>query len=323
MTTKVLKLTKRLYYNRVGLFILVAAIVGFGGLYLGNIFPEDEPIIHAIFTGIVGAALFAFLQVFFTSQSESELTSLTIKDTITDCWNRLDKEKRQRSKHYEPLNIYPPTESPDSLFNEDINACLQHSTKYYFRGLTGRYSVARMQQLNTRFDEVHFILPNPTAHHNYQDRLAKSSKLPTEVGIVQQETLKQMVQSICGARTIEAMSPRFEYHFIDEPIIDRYELFDDAFFVTFFSGNAEPAKYPRTYKFGNRSLWYEPIRTNFSRLVSKSAKRLSIDRETKDEEICELLQELGVSMSEADLLECQEEFNRFARNLLVSHDTPP
>ncbi len=315
--SKLLTVTKALYFNRSGVVLLFAVLLaGVLALAAQGRTANERDILIAISTGLFASALLAFLQTLFTSLQFEAVIRQTIENAIENKIKDVLLESAQEHREFLPSQVYPGAKTPDKRFNQDLMNDLRKSARYVFRGVTGRYTVARLWLERCSFDEVHILVGNPQIPRGMESRISHiiSYLEPESVFVdVQKKQLDAIYETIVAARLVSAKCRCVTVHLLNEPQVDRVELFDNAMYLTLYSDSPETGtRFPKTVRFDSTSILYKIYSTQLSRSRDTAAESLVLKPSTSDEELCEILIKLGKASDVYVLRKYEIQFKTFA-----------
>lgn len=192
-----------------------------------------------------------------------------VRDVLSEAEQRIDalqeSHYRQIAAQFPnllPRDYFPPTQNPDERFNAVVQAELDSSARYLFKGVTGRYIPARLEASTPRARLVEVLLTDPRRtdllRQYVRDRFGgQGADLETFVANTQREIYTTIVD-LFDMRTTVATELRLH----TGPVFYRTELFDHAAIVSYFVAQT-PTAYPVTYLYGSESFFYGSFMTDF------------------------------------------------------------
>jgi hypothetical protein len=323
-----IRLLRELYFNRTGVLLLLTILLTIGMYALAaHTHGNASAFWLTLATGIVATSAYAAIAVFLTTRQFDAFLQTTIEQSvranISIATNELLSTIWQQNSTYLPTASYPPTNSPDPVFNRDLNSCFASSDRYIFQGVTARYSLARLASLDTTFDLVRIIVANPTEPDSVVTRAkhakhsAESSLNDADLAHIRAELIDDIWMSIVGAFLFRRKCDRIEFCFLADPPIDRAEIFDTAMFLTRYSDPGSWGfQFPATNRFHRDSMPYQMLYKDCARLfTSKYTVRLQIPREDDPKTLFRALRKAGLDFDENQYERLQDEFRDLTRNL--------
>lgn len=320
MESSLLKLTKDVYFNRTGVLLLIAIAISGALIYFAvKSTGVEKEVLIAISTSLVASTVFAFLQTMLTGLRYEALVAQSISDSIESATRRVLEQTSSLQREFVPSVVYAASAIPDPKFNRDLTNDLRSTERYFFRGVTGRYAVARLHLADTVFDEVHILVAHPLDRRSTDARvthIASYVETNTNYQDIQTRLTDEIFETIVGARLASVKCRRLTLHFLKEPQVDRVELFDTALYLTLYSDAAERgAKFPRTLRFGMASSLYKIYSSQLFRLRDSAENSVVIRPSTTDDELLAAIALLGGAGSAADLNSYESRFITFAKQL--------
>lgn len=318
MESRLLRLTKDVYFNRSGVLLAISVSVAMGlGLLALRTSGAKQQILIAISTSLFASTLFAFLQTMLTSLRYEALMSQSIEDGIESATRRVLEEVALQQREFVPSDVYPAARTPDVRFNRDFMRDMRRTKRFLFRGVTGRYTIARLWSESRVFDEVHLLIANPLNLRGMEPRVTHVIS-SGEAGIKYEEIERRLVteiyETVVCARLASAKCRSFTLHFLNEPQVDRVEVLDDALYLTLYSDSTERGtNFPRTVRFKATSSVYAIYMSQLVRSMDAAEQSMVIRASATDQEVLDWLARLGRTASSEDLRSYEAQFTTFAR----------
>lgn len=317
-------LLRDLYFNRTGIVLLLVFLISIGLIFVStNTAGTAEAFWLSLGASLLATAVFAALNSFLATQQFERLIVKEIEETISDQMTHLAGEiaaKSEENRDCLPLARYPATNSPAAVFNVDLNRSISSSRRYTFQGATGRYTIARLAVLNSSFDELRMILPDPSKPDSVLLRAARELDLRgdgTDLDAAREELIDDIWMSIVGAFQARRRCDRIIFCLIADPPIDRTELFEDHVYLTCFSDqSSEGYEFPMTLKFGSNTIPYGSVSRDCARLFSSSyTTKFEIPKAGNQAEFLGILAEVGLNLTSKEFDRYARDFNLFRRGL--------
>lgn len=279
---------------------------------------SDREILIAISTGLFVSIFLAFLQAAFTSWRFEGLIRQAIENAIENRSSRTLTTSAQHQLEFLPSAVYPGAKTPDVRFNQDLMNDLRNSSRYLFRGVTGRYTVARLWLETRSFDDVHILVANPQNPRGMESRISHIVSYLEPAGTfveIQARQIDAIYETIVAARLVSAKCRCLTIHLLNEPQVDRVELFDHAIYLTLYSdsGSVETGTtFPKTVRFDGTSALYKIYSAQLSRSRDTAAESVVLKPSTTDAELCTLLTKLGRPCDVYMVRRYETQFKNFA-----------
>lgn len=320
-------LVRELYFNRTGIALLLTILCAIGLFELAARTHGEANIFWlTLATGITATAVYASLSILLTTRQLDAFMRTTIQQSvdtqIAHATSELLATVRNQQTTYLPLASYPPTTTPDTSFNHDINSSFASSDRYTFQGITARYSIARLARLPTVFDHIRIIVADPTKPDSVVTRVKRDidTNNPQEgLEDVRARLTDDIWMSIVGAYLARRKSDSIEFCLVADPPIDRVEIFDQDMFLTRFSDvNSQLFKFPASCRFSRESLMYQMYIKDCARLfTSKYTVRFVIPRENDPGSLIEVLERAGIELVLEEYQRLAQQFIDFTNRLPV------
>lgn len=318
MDSKTLKLLREIYFNRNGILLLVVSGIGTWTAYEGyGSTGFRKELLVAISTGLYASALFAFLQSLLTGLKYEALVAQSIEERIESATRRVLEQAMSLQREFLPAAEYPAAMSPDRRFNRDLTADLRSTQRYFFRGVTGLYTMSRVLATKATLDEVHILVANPQYPRSMEARVTHIVSY-IEPGSKYEEVFAKLsdeiVQTVVAARLAASRCRSLTLYLQNEPQVDRVELFDKSLFLTLYSDSADrDAKFPRSLRFDNTSSLYRIYMAQLSRSRDWATSSISIRPTTTDNELINFIGNFGVTVDSSGLRDHEAKFAEFSK----------
>jgi len=249
------RLLKRLSRGMQALLLTVVALGATGLLWAATLVHSHtwNQFLNAIATGLLVSAAFGIAQALITSRVATEMLRASVVEEVS-------RSLAQSNNAYFPANEYQASNTPDPLFNARLTQDLEHSSTFWFRGLSGRFAAARLTYNQNVSLQVHLILPDPKVPGTTEGRIDYALRNRIYPTLSSDEIREKIRRDISlGAIGILEASRRcaiMELILTPMPLLDRYEIFRDAIWVTLYSDPGQGTKFPRTLRFPASSIMY-------------------------------------------------------------------
>lgn len=315
------QLLRKLYFNRTGILFLLMALLSILML-LESARTKGSASNFWLALGASTAATtgYSFVQVMLTTRQFDEFLSDSIKTDIqkavADSTDKAMELFRSLQGKYLPVATYQGLDEPNPRFNNDLNASMSASAHYLFRGLSGRYAVARLVLLSKTPRDVRIIMADPTkpAAVDFRARHdAGPSGGDEAFNQAKKEILDGIYMAIAGAYITRRKFDTIELNLTPIPHVDRVEICDDAIFVSRFSEAEDSnSRFPSTAKFGRESLIYQMFSQDCSSVLSSPyVTRFKLRGDLTEEDLLGRLAEAGLSIDLERWREMKRLFEEF------------
>ncbi len=256
----------QLYVNKLGLLLLVLVIIS-GLLFFFGARDKDSiqgVIFIAVGGSLLASAVFSVLYIFITNINNYDLIQGLIQDENKSARLAVTSDIRSLFPEYMPTAIYSATKSMKSEFNFDITDSCESSHSYTFKGFSGKFVPIRIKNSKNSFTNVRLILANPsdtssfyvTVRHMMSSQNQKSNG---DYEKVQKDIVSDIFTCIIGLyQYCRFYCSSCKIVFWNDPIIDRYELFDDCVYITpFQKKNNRGFYFPQSTRYSLDSYIYD------------------------------------------------------------------
>ena len=305
-------LLKRLSREQQALLLTVVALVAIALLWAATtVRPATwKEFLSAVATGLLVSAVFGIAQTLITGRAASELLRASVVDEVS-------RSLAESNNAYFPSNEFAASETPDPLFNSVLTQDLQDSPTFWFRGVSGRYAAARLTLNQSPSLQAHLILPDPKVSGTLEGRVeyAVRHHLYPELDIngIRAKIKRDISLAVVGLFQACHTCAMLELILTPMPLLDRYEIFKDAIWVTLYSDPGQGRKFPRSLRFPSSSLMYLMQQADCLQTRSHpSARVIPFPRLLGDAEMARLFQEItGDELNENERIRLENEFKAF------------
>jgi hypothetical protein len=241
-----------------GMQSLLLAVVGLGAtlvLWVATTVhsPTWKEFLNAIATGLLVSAAFGIAQALITSRISTELLRASVIEEVS-------RSLAQSNNAYYPSNEFPAAVEPDPLFNARLTQDLERSSTFWFRGLSARYTSARLFLNQNASLQAHLILPDPKIAGTFEGRVDYAVRHRIYPGLdiegIRNRVKQHIFLGLIGLFESCHSCAMMELVLTPMPLLDRYEIFRDAIWVTLYSDPGQGTKFPRTLRFPASSVMY-------------------------------------------------------------------
>ncbi|HEY1920856.1 MAG TPA: hypothetical protein VGH27_35250 [Streptosporangiaceae bacterium] len=191
--------------------------------------PTWKEFLNAIATGLLVSAAFGIAQALITSRVATELLRASVVEEVS-------RSLAHSNNAYFPTNEFPASVIPDPLFNTRLTEDLKNSFTFWFRGLSARYTAARLSLNENVSLQAYIILPDPKIPGTFEGRVnyALRYQLYPDLDIdgIREKVKKDISLGIIGLFEACHRCAMIELVLTPMPLLDRYEIFKDSIWVT-------------------------------------------------------------------------------------------
>ena len=299
-----------------GMQALLLAIVAFGAtalLWVATLVHSAtwKEFLNAVATGLLVSAAFGIAQALITSRVASELLRASVVEEVSH-------SLAQSNNAYFPSNEFPASKAPDPLFNSRLTQDLENSSVFWFRGLSGRYAAARLTFNRNVSLQAHLILPDPRVQGTIDGRIAYAvrNQIYPDLTVdgIREKTRHDIATGIAGLFEACRKCAIMELILTPMPLLDRYEIFRDAIWVTLYSDPGQGVKFPRTLRFPSSSVMYRMQEADCLQTRSHpNARIIQFPRNIADADVFSFFEEVaGETITAEEYEELRKEFLAFA-----------
>lgn len=267
--------------------------------------------LNAIATGLLVSAAFGIAQALVTSHVSAELLRASVVEEVS-------RSLAQSSNAYYPTNEYPASRAPDPLFNSQLSGDLRGSSTFWFRGFSARYAAARLSFNQNVSLQAHLILPDPRLVGTLEGRIDYAIRHKVYPNLDRNGILakvkKDILLGITGLFEARHNCAIVELILTPTPLLDRYEIFRDAIWVTLYSDPGQGTKFPRTLRFPASSVMYLMQQADCLQTRNHPSSRvISFPRTLSDEGVLGMFKEItGEMLTPEDHQALKAEFREFS-----------
>lgn len=230
-------------------------------------------------------------------QSEQIHLQNIVNQTISKIDDLEKSHYHEISSHFRewlPAQTFPPTSTPDKVFNQLLADELLRSRNYAFKGVTGRYIATRLAVARRHNLACRVLLADPVQdellHLYVKNRFGitlSSSEMEKRVEQVRREIFMTIVDLFDIARWSSPISLRM----YRGPIFYRTEIVDAFLMISYFTDH--PTAYPTTYLYQRERFYYEMYLTDFQQVFELAERPIILQSKTTEQELHVFLQAIG------------------------------
>lgn len=260
---------KRLYFNKMGILLLILFIISLLIFYAA--FKENDvefkSILISIASSLLASNIFSVLYALVTNASFLEYFTEMIRNEEKELFNSLILEVQRTNKAYIASKIFDPTQTKNYSFNKDLTSEFSKASKFMFRGVSGKRIAARIFYLNKKLDFIKLIIIHP------EDRVS-IQKRANHISILEERTLSDIESDIKNdiyISLINLYNSRHKCNLIEIVFqqgysASRLEILDNAVYVSVYDNDYDGlVYYPSVVKFCNKTVFYKMYATEYMR----------------------------------------------------------
>lgn len=254
-STTVNSLLKRMSRGMQSLLLAVVALCAVILLWAATLVHSGtwKEFLNAVATGLLVSAAFGIAQTLVTSRVSTEMLRASVVEEVSRSLTRSNNA-------YFPTNEFPASMMPDPSFNALVMQDLANSFTFWFRGLSGRHATARLSFNQKVSMQAHLILPHPMVQGTIEGRVEYSLRNQLYPGLdeggIRDRIKHDIALGTVGLFEACRKCALLEVILTPMPLLDRYEIFRDAIWVTLFSDPGQGMRFPRSLRFPASSILY-------------------------------------------------------------------
>ncbi len=313
-----------LFWTRTGLllaFMLLTSAVLLplsAGMQPGTV----RNLVVAIGTGTLVSSLVTFAQTLLTTRASQRVLVESLVEESRRAMRDLTDEYRSLNREFFPTHVFEPTAEPEPTFNRLLMADLQNTRQYLFRGFSARHAAARLLLTRTPERELRVIIADPRDRNSINSRARYLVRQGCgSYNEVEANLYEEICVGLVGLYVVRGRCTRIDVTVMSNPPVDRFELFDDAIWVSLFSdAGGATTPYPRTVRFLRSSFIYNMEHSEFVRSAgARTALHVCLYPDTDRDEFLALFEKVTGRRPSAKRLDAlQESFHAFRRDFATS-----
>ena len=309
------RLLKRLSRGMQALLLTAVALGATALLWISTLIhsPTWKEFLNAVATGLLVSAAFGIAQALITSRVSAELLRASVVEEVSH-------SLAHSNNAYFPANEFPASMVPDPLFNARLFQDLESSSTFWFRGLSGRYAAARLAFNQNVSLQAHLILPDPKVQGTFEGRVdyAYRNRIYPDLKVdeIQNAIRRDIALGIVGMLEASRKCAIMELILTPMPLLDRYEIFKDAIWVTLFSAPGQGMKFPRTLRFPASSVMYLMQQADcLQTRAHPNTRVIQFPRTITGAEMFKIFEDVtGEAITQGEYDQLREDFTKFADN---------
>ena len=309
------RLLKRLSRGMQALLLAVVALGSTVLLWAATLIHSAtwKEFLNAIATGLLVSAAFGIAQALITGRVSTEMLRASVVEEVSH-------SLRRSNDAYFPTNEFPASRTPDPSFNSRLTQDLENSSIFWFRGLSGRYAAARLIFNQNVSLQAHLILPDPKVQGTMQGRVdyALRNQIYPSLGVdaIRDQIKRDIALGVVGIFEACRRCAIMELTLTPMPLLDRYEIFRDAIWVTLYSDPGLGMKFPRTLRFPASSVMYLMQQADCLQTRSHpNARVIQFPRTLTDTDVIAKFEEItGQTIAQDEYKRLRDDFMKFAED---------
>jgi hypothetical protein len=297
-----------------GMQALLLSLVALGAtvlLWAATLVPSQtwKEFLNAVATGLLVSAAFGIAQTLLTSKVTTDVLRTSIMEEVS-------RSLAHSSSAYYPISEFSASSVPDPQFNTRLSQDLANSSTFWFRGMSGRYTAARLAlNQNVRL-QAYLILPDPRVPGTLEGRIDYANRHQLYPGLdsdeIRERIQKDINHGIVGLFEASHRCAILELILTPMPVLDRYEIFRDAIWVTLFSDPGRGTNFPRTLRFSSSSVMYLMQQADCLQIRSHPSSRLIQPRTISEADLIHSFNEItGQNVTRDGYMKLKKEFYSF------------
>lgn len=279
--------------------------------------PTWKEFLNAVATGLLVSAAFGIAQALVTNRVSTEMLRASVIEEV-------NRSLTRSNDAYFPTNEFPASMTPDPSFNALVTQDLAKSFTFWFRGLSGRYATARLGFNQNVSLQAHLILPDPIVQGTIEGRVEYSLRNELypglDEGAIREKIKHDIALGAVGLFDACRKCAMLELILTPMPLLDRYEIFRDAIWVTLFSDPGQGMKFPRSLRFPASSVLYlMQLADCLQTRAHPNTRIISLPHALTEDDVISLFAEItGQKITPAEYKQLREEFAVFAQGFATS-----
>jgi len=312
---------QEIFWTRTGLLLMVLIVVSGTSLLISSGMDPGtgKTLVGSLGTGTMISAVVSFGQTLITSSASQRALVAPVIEESRRTLQELSAEYRSLNQEFFPTDVFESSSEPDPKFNHLLMEDLRSTKQYFFRGFSGRHAAARLLLSHTE-PEVRAVIADPRAATTGSGRaryLLRHEGADADLDDIRERLRDETWMGLVGLYLARSRCTQIEVTIVDDPPLDRLEMFDTCVWVTLYSDtDGAKALYPRTLRFAETSYIYGMERTEFLRLCNaRTGRHFQIAPDTPQEEFFALFEKLtGTTLTEPQFQELESKFRSFLQD---------
>ncbi len=295
------------------LLLTVVTLVAVGLLWWASALHASagKDFLNAVATGLLVSAAFGVAQSLVTGRITAELLRTSVVDEVSRSLSDLNNT-------YYPTHEFEASVEPSVTFNQMLTTDLNESSVFWFRGVSARYTAVRLE-LNTNANlQANLILPDlavATSIDGRVDYLYRQGVYPGKTVEEIRSTVDREIRlGLVGLMEACRRCSSIQLMLTPTPLLDRYEIFRNAIWVTMFSAKGTGLVFPRTLRFQDHSVIYRMQEAECLQTRHHPGVRvLEIPRASSSQDFIDFYEVVtGSRVSVQEMTELRERYREFS-----------
>jgi hypothetical protein len=313
-------LIQDMFWTRTGLLLAILLLVSGVSFAVASVIGPGAPhtFILSVGTGTLISAVVGFGQTLITSTASQRALVTPLVEESRRALEALSAEYRALNQEFYPTHVFEPTIEPDPTFNRLMMADLHRTREYFFRGFSGRHAAARLLLSSAEW-ELRAVLADPRCVGAVSGRaryLLRQKGIDSDYDTIEEQLREEIRVGLVGLYLARSRCSRVDITVVEDPQLDRLEMFDSSVWVALFSAaSGATAPYPRTLRFSEGSFLYAMERTEFLHVCnSRTPHHFAITPDTSRQDFLNLFHKItGTPLTEAGFQALADKFRDFQR----------
>ncbi|ONH56163.1 hypothetical protein CcI49_27220 [Frankia sp. CcI49] len=258
-----------------------------------------QQVSSSIGLSLIASVIFAVIFAMLSNRIQERAAAESIEEGMKAASFELRQDLVRTNTLFLPSGSYPPLDPGASFgdrYNSDMMGSLEGSSYYAFRGPAGRYIAARLKSARSFPQEVRVSILSPGDHVLIARRAADRQSWVRYRSMTQAQLEDQLRTEL-----ILTIVSLFDYRrfcpvdlvYTEDTAVYRYEIFDDAVFVSWFHGpNSRGKEMPESFRFGASSFMYLTLRLDIARRFQLANNKIRFDSTHDDQFLVDHLSDL-------------------------------
>lgn len=301
--------------------ILLLCII-IGGILL-SIDQESSLVmkLSAIGASLLSAVIFGALVLLIFSREADFHLMLSLRSIFEEY---LLYMVRSTSRLHVPSTEYPPTDKFDPAFMLDLMKDLSKSSKFWYRGTSGKWIAPYINYCRKPIMEIKAIILDPTKESAISQRAADRKQTEKNANRTINELAEEIKHEI-GMAVVSLYDARHKSKieiFLSESTastVSGIDLTDEAVYVGLhLTGPA--ARNPTSYRYEKDSLAYQNYSIELGRQSDIAHVTITFDHNSKIDHLMEAFKTLGMDHIKTDhqIKDLQNEAKEFQKNFFTN-----
>jgi hypothetical protein len=289
---------------------------------------RTDAILSALGLNLIASVIFAVVFTVLSNRVQERSLEENISDRLTSLIDDLRQDVGEANRVFMPIATYPALDPIDGYgdpFNRDMTRSLEQTGFYAFRGPSPRYAAARLCRSHHYPQQVKVAVVSPgddrAIGRRASDRLHWARSRGKTLDILKAELRDELVMSVVALFDYRQICP-VELLYIEDTAVYRYEMFDDALYLSWFHGpHSAGREMPESYRFASESFFYKALRLDLNRRFEISSHRVLFDGSQTDLALMQHLESVTArEVTEADLASWRRRYANYTADFVAYLD---